>query len=186
MVAVQAGLSRSLFKMEHIAKARRQHCLSLPRSVSQAARRGSLPTQGGRRRRSSGLSVEVKAGNVAETFEIKGVLESLCEKEDLTFEDAKQALSFLVDEGDPAKISAFLVLLRAKGETAMEVAGLASAMQDKMSTVKGKVLVLVHVGFFSFFRFLLMNSSSFFSSSLFLLCFGLPFCFHLCLRGVFS
>jgi anthranilate phosphoribosyltransferase len=73
---------------------------------------------------------------VAETFEIKGVLESLCEREDLTFADAKQALSFLVDEGDPAKISAFLVLLRAKGETAMEVAGLASAMQDKMSTVK--------------------------------------------------
>ena len=89
--------------------------------------------------RRSGRSQNVRALKAATTdssFQISGVLESLCENKDLSFDEAKEALSNLVDEGDPAKISAFLVLLRAKGETAMEVAGLASAMQDKMAPVQ--------------------------------------------------
>jgi len=49
---------------------------------------------------------------------------------------SRDVLSALVDEGDPARIAAFLVLLRAKGETADEVAGLATAMQAKMAKVR--------------------------------------------------
>ena len=66
---------------------------------------------------------------------IRGVLESLCLSQNLAFGDAKDSLAALVEEGDAAKIAAFLVLLRSKGETADEVAGLASAMQDRMETV---------------------------------------------------
>jgi len=68
--------------------------------------------------------------------QISAVLEQLCQRKSLSLSVAKDVLSLLVDEGDPAKISAFLVLLRAKGETAAEVAGLASAMKEKMTPVK--------------------------------------------------
>ena len=40
---------------------------------------------------------------------------------DLSEEKAEATLNFLLDEVDEAKISAFLVLLRAKGETYEEV-----------------------------------------------------------------
>lgn len=43
---------------------------------------------------------------------------------DLSEEEAESALDFLLDEADEALISAFLVLLRAKGETYEEVSGL--------------------------------------------------------------
>ena len=64
--------------------------------------------------------------------QISAVLEQLCNSQNLSKGVTKDILSHLVDEGDPAKIAAFLVLLRAKGETASEIAGLASAMKEKM------------------------------------------------------
>ena len=67
--------------------------------------------------------------------QISAVLEQLCNSQNLSKGVTKDILSHLVDEGDPAKIAAFLVLLRAKGETASEIAGLASAMKEKMSPV---------------------------------------------------
>lgn len=58
------------------------------------------------------------------------VIEVLIERQDLSEEQAQQALTTLVEGGEPAQMAAFLVLLRAKGETAAEVAGLAKAMRS--------------------------------------------------------
>lgn len=49
------------------------------------------------------------------------VLEALIGGTDFSEEDAEATLKLLLDEKDEARISAFLVLLRAKGETFEEV-----------------------------------------------------------------
>lgn len=48
-------------------------------------------------------------------------MECLLSKEDLSEEEAEGSLNFLLTNGNDALISAFLVLLRAKGETFEEV-----------------------------------------------------------------
>lgn len=76
----------------------------------------------------------------------KEVLEALISRQDLTESQAQAALEALVDSGDQASISAFLVLLRAKGETAAEIAGLAKAMRAKGLPVSTPHPVLDIVG----------------------------------------
>lgn len=49
------------------------------------------------------------------------LLECLLNHEDLSEEEAEESLNFLLNDGSEALISAFLVLLRAKGETFKEV-----------------------------------------------------------------
>lgn len=49
------------------------------------------------------------------------MIESLISREDLSEADAEASLDFLLNEANEALISAFLVLLRAKGETFEEV-----------------------------------------------------------------
>ncbi|XP_042424734.1 anthranilate phosphoribosyltransferase, chloroplastic-like isoform X2 [Zingiber officinale] len=56
------------------------------------------------------------------------VIESLINRNDLAEEEAEACLNFLLNEANEALISAFLVLLRAKGETFEEIVGLARAM----------------------------------------------------------
>ncbi len=51
------------------------------------------------------------------------------ERQDLSEQQTSEALQALVAGAEPAQMAAFLVLLRAKGETAEEVAGLAKAMR---------------------------------------------------------
>lgn len=63
------------------------------------------------------------------SLSIPEVIEKLMDKEDLSQEETSTALQLMVSGADAAQISAFLVLLRAKGETPSEVAGLAAAMQ---------------------------------------------------------
>jgi len=109
-------------------------------STSRCSQSRRLPFRGGQasdvlRKRRRGTTAAAGAFD-GEEFQIAKVLEQLCESKDLSFDESKAALSALVDEGDAARISAFLVLLRAKGETALEVAGLARAMQDRMEPVK--------------------------------------------------
>jgi anthranilate phosphoribosyltransferase len=58
------------------------------------------------------------------------VLEALMERQDLSEAQASGALKALVAGAEPAQMGAFLALLRAKGETAEEVAGLARAMRE--------------------------------------------------------
>ncbi|AQL09853.1 blue fluorescent1 [Zea mays] len=65
------------------------------------------------------------------------VLEALIGGTDFSEEDAEATLKLLLDEKDEARISAFLVLLRAKGETFEEIVGLAKAMLSCCIRVDG-------------------------------------------------
>ncbi len=59
------------------------------------------------------------------------------EREDLSFDQARAAMSALLEGGaTPALTAAFLVALRMKGETAEELAGFASAMREHMIPVE--------------------------------------------------
>ncbi|KAJ6797193.1 anthranilate phosphoribosyltransferase, chloroplastic-like isoform X1 [Iris pallida] len=68
---------------------------------------------------------------------LKEVIERLIERVDLSEEDAEAALRLLLAGADEALIGAFLVLLRAKGETFREIVGLARAMLDSCLRVQG-------------------------------------------------
>jgi anthranilate phosphoribosyltransferase len=57
------------------------------------------------------------------------VIEDLIDRKNLSEAQTSEALTTLIAGADTAQISAFLVLLRAKGETAEEIAGLAKAMR---------------------------------------------------------
>lgn len=65
------------------------------------------------------------------------ICESLLNGVDLSEEEAEASLDFLLDEAEEALISAFLVLLRAKGETFEEIVGLARAMIKCCMKVEG-------------------------------------------------
>lgn len=65
------------------------------------------------------------------------LIESLISRVDLTESEAEASLDFLLSEANEALISAFLVLLRAKGETYEEVVGLARAMINCSRKVEG-------------------------------------------------
>ncbi|KAH0710913.1 hypothetical protein KY284_012340 [Solanum tuberosum] len=65
------------------------------------------------------------------------LMERLLNKEDLNEAEAEASLDFLLKDGSEALISAFLVLLRAKGETFREVVGLARSMIKCCRKVEG-------------------------------------------------
>ncbi|XP_021898664.1 anthranilate phosphoribosyltransferase, chloroplastic-like [Carica papaya] len=65
------------------------------------------------------------------------LIESLIDRVDLSEAEAEASLEFLLNEASEALISAFLVLLRAKGETFEEVVGLARAMINHARKVEG-------------------------------------------------
>ncbi|XAR51884.1 Anthranilate phosphoribosyltransferase [Bertholletia excelsa] len=67
----------------------------------------------------------------------KKLLERLLHCENLSEKDAEASLNFLLTDGSEALISAFLVLLRAKGETYEEIVGLARAMIKCCRKVEG-------------------------------------------------
>ncbi|KAK9803191.1 hypothetical protein WJX73_000329 [Symbiochloris irregularis] len=64
-------------------------------------------------------------------IEVHKVLEELLGQQDLSRQVVEATMQELLRRGEPALISAFLVLLRAKGETAEEIAGLAQAMRQE-------------------------------------------------------
>ena len=82
----------------------------------------------------AGRAVVARATARRAAVDLRKVIEDLCEGADLSEEDAHAAMEALLD-ADPTQIAAFLVLLRAKGETASEMAGLARAMQSRAVTV---------------------------------------------------
>nr|GMD53291.1 anthranilate phosphoribosyltransferase, chloroplastic [Ipomoea batatas] len=65
------------------------------------------------------------------------LIERLLNRQDLSEEEAEASLDFLLSNGSEALISAFLVLLRAKGETFEEIVGLARAMRKRGLVVEG-------------------------------------------------
>ncbi|XP_062157669.1 anthranilate phosphoribosyltransferase, chloroplastic-like [Alnus glutinosa] len=74
------------------------------------------------------------------------LIESLINRVDLSESEAEASLDFLLNDTNEALISAFLVLLRAKGETYEEVVGLARAMLKRSVKVEGLVDVVDIVG----------------------------------------
>uniref|UniRef100_A0A1D2A5Q7 anthranilate phosphoribosyltransferase n=2 Tax=Auxenochlorella protothecoides TaxID=3075 RepID=A0A1D2A5Q7_AUXPR len=73
-------------------------------------------------------SSDLKSG--APVLELRHALEQLIAREDLGFDACKSLLHGMIAETSPTQLAAFLVLLRAKGETAEEIAGLAQAMLE--------------------------------------------------------
>ena len=69
-----------------------------------------------------------RAVSCAAGVDLRHVIERLCAAEDLSEADAQASMDALLD-AEPEQIAAFLVLLRAKGETGAEMAGLARAMK---------------------------------------------------------
>ncbi|XP_057951482.1 anthranilate phosphoribosyltransferase, chloroplastic isoform X1 [Malania oleifera] len=65
------------------------------------------------------------------------LIESLINRVDLSESEAEASLDFLLNEASEVLISAFLVLLRAKGETYEELVGLARAMIRHCRKVEG-------------------------------------------------
>lgn len=73
---------------------------------------------------------------------MKDIIETLITREDLTEQQAEGALLSLLDDFSAEQTSAFLVLLRAKGETPEEIAGMAKAFLKHgvhVKTAKGVV-----------------------------------------------
>ena len=87
-----------------------------------------------------GAAVTCAAG-----VDLRKLIERLCDGESLTEKEAEESMDALLD-ADPARISAFLVLLRAKGETGAEMAGLARAMKARGVPVSAGDDVLDIVG----------------------------------------
>lgn len=72
---------------------------------------------------------------VAATAQLKDVLEMLIEGKDLTEQQSQDTMMQILSDFSPEQASAFLVLLRAKGETAAEVAGIARAMLSEVQLI---------------------------------------------------
>jgi anthranilate phosphoribosyltransferase len=76
-------------------------------------------------------------------------ISALVEGRSLTFEQASGAMGEIMGgEATPSQISAFLTALRVKGETADEIAGLASVMRAKATPVRitGPAIDIVGTG----------------------------------------
>jgi len=80
--------------------------------------------------------------------ELKDIINKLIERKDLTREEAETGVRAVIAGVDHCQTAAFLVLLRAKGETPAEVAGMVTAMRDHMIRVDsaGSCLDIVGTG----------------------------------------
>jgi len=108
-------------------------------------RRGMRETRAGGFSRKTNGGVVLATSAPVNAVDLRAVIEDLCAGVDLSEERAYAAMEALLD-ADPTQISAFLVLLRAKGETASEMAGLARAMQSRAVEVSAGDEVLDIVG----------------------------------------
>lgn len=77
---------------------------------------------------------------------LKPYIEKLIRRENLTSKESKKAMSIIINGANQAQIVAFLVLLRAKQETADEIFGIVNAMRKTMITVHVKNPVMDIVG----------------------------------------
>ncbi|XP_062169433.1 anthranilate phosphoribosyltransferase, chloroplastic-like [Alnus glutinosa] len=92
------------------------------------------------------LPVAVSESSTPPVTSFNKLIESLINRVDLSESEAEASLDFLLNDTNEALISAFLVLLRAKGETYEEVVGLARAMLKRSVKVEGLVDVVDIVG----------------------------------------
>lgn len=79
---------------------------------------------------------------------LKAQIEALTARQDLSREDAATAMRAIIAGCDPCQTAAFLCLLRAKGETPSEVAGMVSVMREHMVpvTASGPCIDVVGTG----------------------------------------
>ncbi|MBU1708301.1 anthranilate phosphoribosyltransferase, partial [bacterium] len=67
---------------------------------------------------------------------LREAIEKISDGEILTRDEARQALEYIFDEkASPVQTSAFLMALRTRGETSVELAGMLDAMKARMKTV---------------------------------------------------
>jgi len=78
--------------------------------------------------------------------ELKEAIQTLIERRDLTAERADAAIEAVIGGADSCQAAALLVLLKAKGETAAEVAGMVRAMRRHMVPVNPAVPCIDIVG----------------------------------------
>ena len=78
--------------------------------------------------------------------EMKQLLDTLLQQKSLTREEACAGVEAIIEGADPCQAAAFLVLLKAKGETGQEVAGMVSAMRKHMIPVSPGVPCVDIVG----------------------------------------
>jgi anthranilate phosphoribosyltransferase len=78
----------------------------------------------------------------------KSELSKLVAREDLTSEETERIWSAILTDADPVVVGAMLVLLRSKGETPSEIAGMVRAMKSACRPVvyPGKLLDIVGTG----------------------------------------
>ncbi|KAG0488618.1 hypothetical protein HPP92_007429 [Vanilla planifolia] len=82
-------------------------------------------------------SAPLSAMKMSSPLSFKELIDNLVNRVDLSEEEAEASLNLLLNDGNEALISAFLVLLRAKGETFEEIVGLARAMFSCCRKVEG-------------------------------------------------
>ncbi|CAM6119746.1 unnamed protein product [Calypogeia fissa] len=119
--------------------------LSAKSSGNFTTRRNAPLTQVGAPKPTTFASLATSTNGSA-ALSVPQVLEQLLEKIDLTEEQSEVFMDDLLCEANAAQISAFLTLLRAKGETVEEITGLAKAMLRRCTPVKGVIGGLDIVG----------------------------------------
>ena len=123
--------------------------VAAPRRIASRAAnvRGVSPIKQKTSRSSLGRFAPATRGGAVRcrAVDLRHVIERLCAAENLTADETEEALDALID-ADPAQISAFLVLMRAKGESPEEMAGMARAMRARAVTVDAGNGVLDIVG----------------------------------------
>lgn len=118
-----------------------RNCLFAP-SILHTNQRGILATS----TLVAALPVAVSESSTPPITSFNKLIESLIDRVDLSESEAEASLEFLLNDTNEALISAFLVLLRAKGETYEEVVGLARAMLNHSVKVEGLVDAVDIVG----------------------------------------
>lgn len=83
------------------------------------------------------VSPSAVANSSGPVTSFSNLIESLINRVDLSEDEAEASLQYLLNDASEASISAFLVLLRAKGETYEEIVGLARAMIKHSVKVDG-------------------------------------------------
>ena len=90
----------------------------------------------------------LKVSHSALTASLKPQITKLIARQDLTTDETEDAWNKILNGEDPAAVGALLTLLRAKGETPKEIAGMVRAMRTACNPVviAGKLLDIVGTG----------------------------------------
>ncbi len=77
---------------------------------------------------------------------IKSIIEKIIEKENLTFAESISSMESIMEgKVNNSQLAAFLIALKAKGETAIEIAGFAQAMRNKSIRIETDINDLIDV-----------------------------------------